>query len=59
VDVPIGLSEKYRQQVDFESLDRPTKLLYILIMQSGSVTKSSWAELSKIPDVSEINYKFF
>jgi hypothetical protein len=56
IGVPAGRAEKYRQHIDWGKMTTTERFAF-LALRSG-MQKSSWAEISKFPDISEIGQKF-
>lgn len=56
IGTPSGENAKYRQKITLDGVDTQTKFIYIALRKS--MNQSSWAEVSKYPDIATINKKF-
>lgn len=56
IGVPSGETQKYRQHIELNPDNTNENFLFIAL--KGSMNKSSWAEVSKYPDINSINKKF-
>ena len=56
IAVPFGETKQFRQQIILDSHNTNENFLFIAL--KGNMNQSSWAEVSKFPDVLNINKKF-